>query len=232
MSQLARGHAQLVMTVNQTIYVEVIYIIYYICILTNSQIIKADYYSYNINSNNFIHLACCLGLEREKKFIGLLQSKNKTKDLNTHLVVISSAISCLSSLKEAYGLRSELRFRLNSDPKIIKLNPYYISGFGLLRSRRSRDGESCFLINITPRPEMKIGYSIWLAFKIKLLYPSKDRALLENIRNYFGQRGTITVRKDGYIEYLVGRRSPSFFLLRRSIACGLAATGYFVAFAR
>src|SRR5450432_3524299 len=45
MSQLARGHAQLVMTVNQTIYVEVIYIIYYICILTNSQIIKADYYS-------------------------------------------------------------------------------------------------------------------------------------------------------------------------------------------
>lgn len=32
---------------------------------------------------------------------------------------------------------------------------------------------------------------------------SKDRVLLENIRNYFDQKGTITVRKDGYIEYLV-----------------------------
>ena len=46
---------------------------------------------------------------------------------------------------------------------------------------------------------MKTGYSIELVFKITL----KDKALLENIKIYFGV-GTITVRSDGYIQYWVG----------------------------
>ena len=59
MSQLAREF----LFVNQTIYVKVIYKIYNIFILTNSQITKAYYHSYNINSNNFlIHLTSWLGL--------------------------------------------------------------------------------------------------------------------------------------------------------------------------
>lgn len=48
---------------------------------------------------------------------------------------------------------------------------------------------------------MKSGYSVELVFKINL--HSKDRALLESIRNYFGV-GTVTVRSDGYIQYWVG----------------------------
>ena len=56
MSQLAREY---LLFVNQTVCVEVIYIIYNICIITNSQITKAhDYYSHNNHiSNNFINLS-------------------------------------------------------------------------------------------------------------------------------------------------------------------------------
>jgi hypothetical protein len=74
-----------------------------------------------------------------------------------------------------------------------KLNPYFVTGF--------TDGDGCFLINIRPNPKLKTGYSVELVFKINL--HSKDRALLENIRNYFGV-GTVTVRSDGYIQYWVG----------------------------
>lgn len=74
-----------------------------------------------------------------------------------------------------------------------KLNPYFVTGF--------TDGEGCFLINIRPNPKLKSGYSVELVFKINL--HSKDRALLESIRNYFGV-GTVTVRSDGYIQYWVG----------------------------
>lgn len=56
-----------------------------------------------------------------------------------------------------------------------KLNPYFVTGF--------TDGEGCFLINIRPNPKLKSGYSVELVFKINL--HSKDRALLESIRNYF-----------------------------------------------
>ena len=90
---------------------------------------------------------------------------------------------------------SDLKPLLNSH-KQIKINPYYITGFA--------DGESCFLINILAKSEIKIGYYVSLAFKIKL--HAKDIMLLENIRNYFLRsikKGTIYERKDGYIDYIV-----------------------------
>jgi hypothetical protein len=110
----------------------------------------------------------------ENKFLGLFENENKT-----NIVEISS-----ESSKEAYGSKSY---------KNTKLNPYYITKFNV--------GEGCFLIIITPRSHTKRGYYVWLAFKRKL--HSKDRVLLENIRNYFNQKGKITVRKDGYIEFIV-----------------------------
>ncbi len=74
-----------------------------------------------------------------------------------------------------------------------KLNAYYVTGF--------TDGDGAFLINIRPKIKHKIKYSVELVFKITL--HSKDKTLLENIRNYFGV-GTITYRTDGYIQYWVG----------------------------
>lgn len=45
---------------------------------------------------------------------------------------------------------------------------------------------------------MKIGYSIELVFKIAL--HSKDKALIENLRNYFGV-GTVTARGSDCTQY-------------------------------
>lgn len=78
-------------------------------------------------------------------------------------------------------------------PNTNKLNPYFVTGF--------TDGEGCFLINVRPNPKMKIGYSIELVFKISLHL--KDRALVENLRNYFGV-GTVTIIKSDCIQYWVG----------------------------
>src|SRR2546430_15612492 len=79
---------------------------------------------------------------------------------------------------------SELRNTTN------KLNPYLVTGF--------TDGEGCFLINVRPNPKMKNGYSIELVFKISL--HSKDKGLVENVRNYFGV-GTVTARGSDCIQY-------------------------------
>lgn len=72
------------------------------------------------------------------------------------------------------------------------LNPYYVTGF--------TDAEGSFLINIQPRPNHKLGYSISLSFKLKL--HSKDKQLLEKIIHFFNL-DKIYTRKDGYVEYIV-----------------------------
>jgi len=60
------------------------------------------------------------------------------------------------------------------------------------------DAEGCFLINIRPNLKMKNGYSIELAFKLALHL--KDKALVENIKNYFCV-GTVTTRGSDCIQY-------------------------------
>lgn len=80
-----------------------------------------------------------------------------------------------------------------------KLNPYYLTGFVLLRT-----GEGCFLINIHSKSDRKLGYAVSLSFKLKLHL--RDKELLEKIRDFFGQLrrvGNITIRKDGFIEYAI-----------------------------
>jgi len=72
-----------------------------------------------------------------------------------------------------------------------KLNPSYVTGFA--------DAEGCFLIKIYRRSDLKLGYSVNLAFQINLHL--KDKLLLEKIRNYFYKIGNITVRKNGSVEY-------------------------------
>jgi hypothetical protein len=82
---------------------------------------------------------------------------------------------------------------INRIQTINKLNPYYITGFV--------DGEGCFLINIVSRSNQILGFNINLVFKIKL--HSRDIELIKMIRNTLGQIGNITIRKDGYVEFIV-----------------------------
>lgn len=74
-----------------------------------------------------------------------------------------------------------------------KLNPWFVTGF--------IDAEGCFLINVRPNSKMKIGYSVELVFKIALHL--KDKALIEDLRNFFGV-GTVTTRGSDCIQYWVG----------------------------
>ena len=59
------------------------------------------------------------------------------------------------------------------------LNPWFITGFS--------DGESNFFLSVRKDSKYKTGYRISGIFQISL--HSKDQALLEDIRNYFGGVG-------------------------------------------
>ena len=96
------------------------------------------------------------------------------------------------NIKQDYNLKS-LWCRAFNNYKQIKISPYYVTGFA--------DAESCFLINILAKSDIKIGYLVSLAFKIKL--HAKDIILLERVRNYLDKKGAIYARKDGYVDYVV-----------------------------
>ena len=74
-----------------------------------------------------------------------------------------------------------------------KLYPWYLTGFV--------DGVGSFLINVKARSDLKLAYNVYLVFKLKI--HSRDKILLESIRNYLDNIGKITIRKDGYIEFIV-----------------------------
>ena len=74
------------------------------------------------------------------------------------------------------------------------LNPNFVSGFV--------DAEGCFHISIVDRAELKTGKSVRVIFQISL--HKKDKALLDQIRNYFGV-GEVIARKDGAFYYRVSQ---------------------------
>ena len=59
-----------------------------------------------------------------------------------------------------------------------KLNPYYLTGFV--------DGEGSFIVKIIKRSRLKVGFEVQLCFQITSHV--KDRAVLENIKDYFFQK--------------------------------------------
>ena len=61
-------------------------------------------------------------------------------------------------------------------PPLRAINPWFITGFA--------DAEGCFSIGLAKRKDLKIGWSVQLAFTISL--SKKDKALLEIIQNYWG----------------------------------------------
>jgi hypothetical protein len=77
--------------------------------------------------------------------------------------------------------------------KTNKLNPWFVTGF--------TDGEGNFLINIRPKSNRNSGYSVELVFRINL--HSRDRALLEKIRDFFGV-GRLTAESKNYAQYWAG----------------------------
>jgi hypothetical protein len=77
--------------------------------------------------------------------------------------------------------------------KTNKLNPWFVTGF--------TDGEGSFLINIRPKSNRKIGYSVELVFRINL--HSRDRVLLEKIKDFFGV-GRLTAESKNYAQYWAG----------------------------
>ena len=74
---------------------------------------------------------------------------------------------------------------LRNYSSIKALNPWWVTGF--------IDGEGCFHISIFPRKSSKVGWQVKLVFTITL--NGKDYVLLEEIRNFFGQVGTINFKE-------------------------------------
>ena len=62
------------------------------------------------------------------------------------------------------------------------------------------DGEGCFLISISKKDSLKIGWTVQLMFKITL--HQKDKNLLEHIENYFGV-GRISKHGTNSLQYHV-----------------------------
>jgi hypothetical protein len=84
----------------------------------------------------------------------------------------------------------QLRPIHNNTPK---LNPWFVTGF--------TDGDGSFLINVRPKPNRVTGYGVELVFRVNL--HSRDRALLENFRDFFGV-GRLTAVSEKYSQYWVG----------------------------
>ena len=79
--------------------------------------------------------------------------------------------------------------------KTLKLNPWFLTGF--------TDGDGSFLINVRPKSNRKTGYGVECVFRVNL--HSRDRALLENFRDFFGTLvGRLTAVSDKYAQYWVG----------------------------
>ena len=100
MSQLAREY---LLFVNQTVCVEVIYIIYNLCIITNSQITKAHDYSHNNHiSNNFINLSLIQKVIIISKQVGISEAIRLIL-IDIKLVLINLIYKWLISLIFFFG---------------------------------------------------------------------------------------------------------------------------------
>lgn len=63
-----------------------------------------------------------------------------------------------------------------------KINPWFITGFS--------DAEGCFMLSVIKAPLLRVGWRIIPSFQIGL--HKRDEELLNNIKAYFGGKGSIT----------------------------------------
>jgi len=83
------------------------------------------------------------------------------------------------------------RIVCNKDQSI-NFNPSFITGF--------TDAEGCFLIRIRKNNQWKTGWRVELSFEFRL--HKKDKALLEQIKNYFGV-GAVVFKGTSAIQFSV-----------------------------
>lgn len=173
----------------QTIFGEIYREIYFLyLVLNNPQITKA--LSVALNFTLGLEIIKYLIISKTYKILGLvfkkitLNNNNnffnslKYKLINSHLIYTifnRHMVTYNSSFLFLTKLFYSVLLHNNKN-----LHPYFITGFV--------DGEGCFFINIRPRPNRKKGYAVELLVKITL--SSKDKLLLEKIKNFFGV-GTI-----------------------------------------
>ena len=80
-------------------------------------------------------------------------------------------------LKRIVGINNKMTLRhLSVKASLKKLHPWFITGF--------LDGESCFNVEINSSKTIRIGLTVQAKFQISL--HKKDRAILEEIKLYFG----------------------------------------------
>lgn len=119
--------------------------------------------------------------ERNYK-VRFLSSGIHIKQRSNKVVLQSFAFLSLSSQK-----------KLNLSPAA-KIKPWFVTGF--------TDAEGCFFVNVVKDNKYKTGWRIQLAFSITL--HKKDKALLEDIKIYFGEIGSFNTKHGpDTIKYLV-----------------------------
>lgn len=156
----------------------------------NPQITKTRSENFKLGIKEFSEL-CMLSLRNNNNFINSFVNLRPLSELHPKIKFFKQIRYTHTSLSNVVG-------KNNNDGgansvAFNKLNPWFVTGF--------TDGEGCFLINLRANSKLKIGYSVELVFKIAL--HSKDKALIENLRNYFGV-GTVTARSGDCIQFWVG----------------------------
>ena len=89
--------------------------------------------------------------------------------------------------KSTFSTVSYVRQQSNTVSGDKPLNPYFLTGF--------TDAEGCFSISVQKTTKTKIGYRVKPIFEISL--NQRDRELLNQIKAFFGNVGTIREDKSG-----------------------------------
>ena len=162
-------------------YIANIFLVKILVTLNNPQITKARSENFKPGIINFSRLS-------------IFSPRSNNNFLNS-FVYIRPKINFPKQLRSTHTLSNVAAGQKNYDLRnnTNNLDPWFVTGF--------TDGEGCFLINVRPNSKLKTGYSVELVFKIAL--HSKDKALVENLKNYFGV-GTVTARGSDCIQFWVG----------------------------
>ena len=98
----------------------------------------------------------------------------------------------LVAITSSAGSTTAGRLSMNVGSSSSKLHPYFVTGF--------LDGEGCFSISITSHNKTQTGWGVKNSLTITL--HKKDKALLEQIRNYFGV-GKIRISGEQLLQFRV-----------------------------
>jgi hypothetical protein len=115
-----------------------------------------------------------------------LNKTSSEKKKNNKIYKINKILNKFKIKKsENYILSNKFNRSIHTNVNKSNLNPFYISGFS--------DAESTFVIAITKRSYLNVGWGISTIFKIQL--HSKELPLINLIKSFFKDVGNIDVNK-------------------------------------